>query len=184
MPQVGFLPYLPSTSLFLNFSKTKLDVLYYFWGRLIIENDQLFMHFFILSFLMTHKDSITNADYSQIPSILSQMSIKDKECVDRLFDLANVLRLKTPSSFRLLAQKLEIFKPKSQKLKELFELYEPENMISLPIFASEIFHIAYSNIIACPDSMCKNFYNTQNGDIMLSEKTHTDTDNSAGIITF
>ena len=81
------------------------------------------------------------------------------EEVESVFNYAKELRAKTPYSLRLFARKLEIFKPNSQRLKELFHLYEPENMMALPLLPSEIFYIAYNNIVSCPDLMCNNFKN-------------------------
>lgn len=81
------------------------------------------------------------------------------EEVESVFNYAKELRAKTPYSLRLFARKLEIFMPNSQRLKELFHLYEPENMMALPLLPSEIFYIAYNNIVSCPDLMCKNFKN-------------------------
>jgi hypothetical protein len=134
-------------------------VLYYFWNLLISDNDELMLHFFIVSYLIDFKDTITGVDHSQIPSVLSQMCLKSREDVDRIYCFALILRRNTPFSFRLMARKLEIFKPASTRLKELFAFYEPESLLSLPILPSEVFHIAYNNIISCPDSYCKNFKN-------------------------
>jgi hypothetical protein len=124
---------------------------------LIKEDDELFVHFFIIAFLEYHNEEIISVDYSQIPSVLSQLCIKSINEVDIIFDRAKKIRSQTPFSFRLMARKLEIFKPKSTRLKELFNFYEPETMNLLPILPSEVFHIAYSNIVNCPDSDCRNF---------------------------
>jgi hypothetical protein len=70
---------------------------------------------------------------------------------------AKEIRQQTPYSYKLLARKLEIFKPRSTRLKELFSLYEPESLLCLPILPSEVFFIAYNNIVGCPDFDCGNF---------------------------
>ncbi len=139
---------------------------------LIKENDEFLLHFFIISFLEYHKDEIITTDHSQIPSVLSQLSLKTIDEVEAVFTYAIELRDKTPYSLRLMARKLEIFKPHSNRLKELFHLYEPENMMAMPILPSEVFFIAYNNIVSCPDLMCKNFKNIfdDDGEIVNSEE--------------
>ena len=153
-------------NLLLNlFSKSKLFVIYYFWNALIQEDDELFIHFFIVSFLEYHKENILSVDYSQIPSVLSQLCIKDIAEVEFIFQRARQIRQQTPFSFKLFARKLEIFKPRSTRLKELFTIYEPESMLCLPILPSEIFYIAYNNIVGCADYECKNFKYSFENDI-------------------
>ncbi len=138
-------------------SKSKLDVVYYLWDLLIKEQDQLFLHFFIVALLKLAKAEIVNSDFSQIPSILSQLNIKSKEEAWKIYLLAKELKEITPVSFRLLAKRLEIFNPGSTQLKELYQEYDPENMFAMPIMPSEIFHITYNNIVSCCDDYCKNF---------------------------
>ena len=140
-------------------NKTRLGVLYHLWDILIREDDQLFIHFIVVSFLQYHRDDIIGTDHSQIPSVLSQLCLKSKEEVDSIYKMAKDLKWKTPYSFRLIARKLEIFKPNSKRLKELFNLFEPESMLAMPILPSEVFYIAYNNIVSCPDYICKNFKN-------------------------
>jgi hypothetical protein len=144
-------------------------VLYQLWDVIIKENDELFMHFFVVAFLQYNKDAIITTDHSQIPSVLSQLSLKTTDEVEIVAAKARELRQATPYSFRLIARNLDIFKPYSSRLKELFQLYEPENMMALPIAPSEVFHIAYNNIINCPDVMCKNFKNLYGDDENIYE---------------
>ena len=51
-----------------------------------------------------------------------------------------------------------------KRLKELFNTYAPESMMAIPILPSEVFYIAYNNIVSCPDLSCKNFKNFYEGD--------------------
>jgi hypothetical protein len=129
-----------------------------------MEDDELFIHFFIISLLQSRKEEIFSVDYSQIPSILSQLYLRDAEEVENVFNYAKTIRQNTPYSIRLMVRRLEIFKPNSVRLKDLFYFYEPENMTSFPILPSEIFNIAYNNIISCPDSQCSNFKNLYDND--------------------
>jgi hypothetical protein len=140
-------------------SKTKIEILLYFWDLLIKENDQIFIHFFIISFLEYHQDIISSADFSQIPSIISQLILKDHEMVNTIFLRAKIIRSATPYSFRLFFQKLEIFNPNSNKHKELNETFQPELLLALPILPCEIFYVAYNKIVTCPDKNCFNFKN-------------------------
>jgi hypothetical protein len=155
-----------------NFSKTRLDILYKFWDLLIREDDELFLHFFVIAFLLYYKQSIIGTDYSQIPSILSQLYLKSEEDAINIFTHARVIRQNTPYSLRLFVRRLEIFKPNSTRLKELFYKYEPEHLISMPILPSEIFNIAYNNIISCPDNRCSNFKNKYEIDKGFYEETN------------
>lgn len=133
--------------------------MYHLWNLIIKENDELFIHFYIVAYLQYRKDDIISTDYSQIPSILSQLYIRSINEADEIIKIAFNIKNTTPFSFRLMARKLEIFKPKSNRLKDLFDLYEPESMLAMPILPSEIFQIAYNNIVSCPDNICKNFKN-------------------------
>lgn len=117
------------------------------------------MHYFIISFLEYHLEEIVSADYSQIPSIISQLTLKSREMIDKVFEKAKKIRSVTPYSFRLFFSQLDIFKPFSRRHKELFERYQPENLLCLPILPSEIFFIAYNKIVSCPDKNCRYFNN-------------------------
>ncbi len=117
------------------------------------------MHYFIISFLEYHEEEIVSADYSQIPSIISQLTLKSKEIIDKVFENAKKLRAVTPYSFRLFFGQMDIFKPFSRRHKELFEHYQPENLLCMPILPSEIFFIAYNKIVSCPDKNCRYFNN-------------------------
>jgi len=136
-----------------------------------MEDDELFIHFFILAFLEYHQDNILSVDYSQIPSVLSQLCNKNIKEVDTIFQRAKKIKEQTPHSLKLLVMKLEIFKPKSTRLKELFLLYEPESLLCLPILPSEVFFIAYNNIIKCPDYECRNFINYEEFDAYNAEQS-------------
>lgn len=50
----GSLLYLLSTVKFL-FSKTKFSVILYLWDKIVIENDELFIHFIIIALLIKNK---------------------------------------------------------------------------------------------------------------------------------
>lgn len=132
-------------------------MLYYFWNKLISEDDETLTHFFIVSLIEYYSEEIICSDLSHIPSLISSMALKDFKMVDEIFENAKRLRAITPYSFRLFFDKMEIFNPFSNKHKENFELYKPESLLCLPILPSEIFYITYNNLLKCPDRSCQNF---------------------------
>lgn len=88
---------------------------------------------------------------------MSSFSIQSKENLDIIFQLALKLRENTPYSFRILSNNLKIFVPYSEVIKDLYHKYQPENILSLPIFPSEVIYITSSSSIECPDENCINF---------------------------
>ena len=142
-------------TLFAN--KCSLNVIYYLWDKLILFDDNLFPLFFVTSFLILNRDKFFMQDYSSVLTELSQMNIDSIKEVNKILDFANEIRDKTPNSFYLLANKLNIFNYDSKNLKNLYEEYKPNHMLALPIFPSEIFSITHKTVIFCPDINCENF---------------------------
>ena len=86
------------------------------------------------------------------------LNIQTEEEVREMFNLALKLRSNTPYSFRILSNHLGIFSVQNfERLKYLNQFFQPEAMISLPIFASEVFYITYKSLLNCPDEACTNF---------------------------
>jgi len=131
--------------------KLQLDILFYLWNKLILENDELMIYYIIVALLINRKSIFVNANIGSIPILLNKISIDTEKDVDIIFELALNLRKKTPYSFRLFAKKLEVLQHKSNQHKDKFNLYHPNTLISLPIFPSEIYYICYKDIIKCPD---------------------------------
>ena len=142
-------------TLFAN--KCELNVIYYLWDKLILFDDTLFPLFFITAYLILNRDKFFVEDYSVILTKLSQMHIDTIKEVNEILDFANEIRDKTPNSFYLLANKLEIFNYDSQNLQILYEKFKPNLMLAMPIFPTDIFCITHKNIIRCPDVNCENF---------------------------
>ena len=138
-------------------SKTKIDVVYLIWDKLIETDDSLFSYYLIVAFLQYNKNKILNQDYSSIPSIITKLNIENTYEANEIINIALKLRINTPYSFKILADKLEIFKYHSKNLKEIYEKIKPNNFLTLPIFPSEIFYICYKSEINCPDCLCHNF---------------------------
>ena len=131
--------------------KLQLDILFYLWNKLILENDELMIYYIIVALLINRKSIFIDANIGSLPILLNKISIDTEKDVDIIFESALNLRKKTPYSFRLFAKKLEIIQHKSNQHKDKFNLYHPNTLISIPIFPSEIYYICYKDIIKCPD---------------------------------
>ena len=149
--------YATSWLLTLFSNKCSLNVVYHLWDKLILFDDNLFPHFFITSFLIKNKKKFFEVDCTIILSVLSQLHIDTIDEVDDILNFAAELRDKTPNSFYLFANKLEIFNFDSKNLKNLYEEYKPNELLVLPMFPTDIFTITYKYLIGCPDEKCKNF---------------------------
>ena len=168
--------YATSWLLTLFANKCSLNVVYYLWDKLILFEDPLFIHFFIVAFLNNKKDKFCQIDSSGILSILSKLRINSLDEINDIIDIAIELRNNTPNSFYLFAKYLEIFNYGSTNLKKLFEEYNPNSMLAMPIFDSEILFINYKDLIGCPEQECKNFIiknkNNEKKDICLFCRNH------------
>ena len=142
-------------------NKCSLNITYYLWDKLILFDDNLFPIFFITSFIIKNRNQFFKADSSVILTILSQLEIKEKDEINELLNLSNEIRDKTPNSFYLLSNKLEIFKYDSLKLEMSYNKYKPGKLLALPMFAQDIFCITHKNVIGCPDEKCENFKNVK-----------------------
>ena len=154
-------PDLYSTSWILTLfaNKCELNVIYYLWDKFILFDDNLFPLFFITAYLIINRNKFFDQDYSAVLTELSQMHIDTIKEVNQILDYANEIRDKTPNSFYILADKLEINNYNSPNLKILYEQYKPNKMMAMPIFTSDIFTITYNSLIRCPDIKCENFKN-------------------------
>ena len=143
-------------------NKNKLDIIYNLWNFLIEENDQLFLHFIVIAFLKYHRDNFLRCDYSSVPLSFSKLTIKTREELFEIVNIAKDIKTTIPYSFRVLVNDLEIFKPRSINLKEKYELYNTDEMVTLPILPGEILHYLYKEDIKCVDEKCKNFLAKKN----------------------
>ena len=145
-------------------NKCALDVTYYLWDKLILFDDSLFPFFFIVAILIYNKDKFLDkkADSSVILSTLCNLRVDSIEEVNILIKLATEIRDKTPNSFYILSNKLEIFKYNSENLETLYEKYKPDKMLAMPMFANELFCILYRDKVGCPDENCENFLTNKN----------------------
>ena len=151
-------------------ARLELDLTYYFWNFLIGLDDTLLMHFFTVALLIFNEDKFLKEDKMNIPFILSKLTISNIDEMGKIFQIAIQLRKETPYSFRILANKLEIFKYHSDEIENCYKEYKPNSLIAMPIFPSEIFYICYNGIIKCPDDLCYNY--TENNKKKYESKTH------------
>ena len=150
--------YATSWLLTLFSNKCNLNIIYHLWDKLILFEDSLFIHFFIIAFLIKNKNKFFEVDCHIILSVLSKLRINSMDEVNEILDIAIDLRNNTPNSFYLFANYLNIFDYGSNQLKKLYEEYNPDKMLALPFFPSEILSITYKDLISCPDEKCQNFF--------------------------
>ena len=149
--------YATSWILTLFSNKCSLDMVYHLWDKLILFDDPLFIHFFIVALLIKNKNKFFEVDCNVILSILSKLRINSIDEVDEILEIAIDLRDNTPNSFYILANNLNIFNYGSPNLQKLYEEFNPDKMLALPIFSSELLTITYKDLIGCPDENCQNF---------------------------
>ena len=143
-------------------NKNKLDIVYNLWKYLIEQNDQLNLHFIVIAFLKYHRQKFLECDFSSVPLSFSQLKIKTREELFEILTIAENIKKTIPYSFRILVNELEIFKPRSINLKEKYEKYKTDEMITFPILPGEILHYLYKEEIKCVDEKCKNFLPKKN----------------------
>ena len=131
--------------------KLSLNKLFYLWNKLILDNDQLMIHYFFAALLIYKKNSFINLDEYSLPLALTRLNIGSEKEIDIIYNYASNLRKQTPYSFRHFAYKLDILKYKSNNHKIKYDFYRPDILVSIPIFPSEICFICYNNLIKCPD---------------------------------
>lgn len=147
--------YITSWIMTLLSSKLRLDVTFHIWDHIIQSGDNLLIFFILVAFLKERSTLILSTDYTLIPNLMTNLVIFSIDEVDSLLQHAYNLRNKTPYSFRMLADKLEIFNEGSKTLKKNYNWLQTEGIDVMPLFPSEIFYITYKKQIKCPDHNCK-----------------------------
>ena len=141
-------------------NKNSLEITYTLWDTMLEENDQLFMHFMVIAFLLHHKKKFIETDGSSIPVFFSKNQIGTKELLTEIVKSAREIRKNTPVSLRLLVKNLEIFKSRTTRVKDMYEKYCPEQILAMPVLAEELL----SNVnlkkrnIPCLNEKCDNFF--------------------------
>ena len=141
-------------------NKNSLEITYSLWDILLEENDQLFIHFMIISFLHHHRKRFMETDGSSIPVLFSKIQISTKEELTEIVNRAREMRKNTPLSLRLMVKNLEIFKSRTPRVREMYEKYNPEQMLAMPVLPEELLSFMNSNKrdIPCPNEKCDNFF--------------------------
>ena len=141
-------------------NKNSLEITYSLWDILLEENDQLFIHYMIISFLHHHRKKFMETDGSSIPVLFSKIQISTKEELTEIVNRAREMRKNTPLSLRIMVKNLEIFKSRTPRLREMYEKYNPEQILAMPILPEELLCIMNSNKrdIPCPNEKCDNFF--------------------------
>ena len=145
-------------------NKNSLEITYTLWDTMLEENDQLFIHFMVIAFLLHHKNRFIETDGSSIPVFFSKNQIGTKELLTEIVKSAREIRKNTPISFRLLVKNLEIFKSRTTRVKEMYEKYNPEQILAMPVLAEEL--LGNMNLkkrkIPCINEKCDNFFINDN----------------------
>ena len=158
LDQYNILPEMYATNWLLTFlsGKMGLNILYDYWMEIIKTQDPLIMLFVLVSFIKIKRELIINCDTNLLAPLMTSLSIRKKEELKQIFDVALELKQQTPYSFRILANKLGFLKARNTKVKEMYELYHPQLLPAMPIFPLELLSLTYQSGIKCIDPYCKN----------------------------
>ena len=161
LDQYEILPEMYATNWMMTFlsGKIRLDLIYDYWLEIIKTEDPLILHFILVSFIILKRELIIKCDYNLLAALMSSLTIRSKEEIKDIIDLALKLREQTPYSFRILANKLGFLKNKNENVKQMYEKYHPELLPAMPIFPLELLSLAYKSGIDCIDPECKNSKN-------------------------
>ena len=161
LDQYQVVPEMYATNWMLTFlsSKIHLNFIYDYWLEIIKTEDPLIMHFFLVSLIKLKRELIINCDKQLLAGLMTALTIKQKEEIKLIMDMALKLRQQTPYSFRVLANKLGFLKPNNKKVKELYEKYHPQTLPAIPILPLEVLSLMQKSGIDCIDPQCKNSKN-------------------------
>ena len=137
--------------------KLSLNIFYYIWDRMIKIEDPLFIQFILVAIIKENRELIINCDINLLAVVMTSLTIRTKEELDKIIKIAYQLREQTPYSFRLLADKIGFLKKKFKDIKINYEKYQPELLPAMPIFPAEVLYITYKSQIYCIDPKCKNY---------------------------
>ena len=150
--------YAPNWLLTLRSGKLNLDILYYFWGKLIEINDPLFIHFILVALIINYRVLLINCDSNLLLKLMTALTITSIEELNHIIQIALELRKNTPYSFRLLANKLGFLKTNNNSIDYTFEKYKPESIPTMPVYPLEIIlQNKNTKKFVCSDKECKNY---------------------------
>ena len=137
--------------------KVSLNNYYYIWDKMMKIEDPLFIQFMLVAVVKEHRELILNCDSNSLAKVMTNLTIRNKEELDKIIKEAYELRKQTPYSFRLLADKIGFLKKRNKDIKANYEKYHPQLLPAMPIFPSEVLYITYKPQIFCIDPNCKNY---------------------------
>ena len=177
LDQCQIVPEMYATNWMLTFlsSKIHLNFIYDYWLEIIKTEDPLIMHFFLVSLIKLKRELIINCDKQLLAGLMTSLTIKKKEEIKIIMDMALKLRQETPYSFRVLANKLGFLKPNNKNVKELYEKYNPQSFPAIPILPLEVLSLTQKSGIDCIDPECKNSKNRMR--VLLNEENFCINDN-------
>lgn len=142
-------------------NKLPSSIVFRIWDKLIPFRDKLFPHFIIIAMILHYKPLYIHyadkkEDNIKIASYVSQISINSVNDVDAIIEIALKLNIRTPVSYRIIANNIGLFNTCKGIVKE----YEIDTMEVMPMFPSEIVRYFYLNNITCYDSKCACYLQT------------------------
>ena len=142
-------------------NKLPSSIVFRIWDKLIPFRDKLFPHFIIIAMILHYKPLYIHyadkkEDNIKIASYVSQISINSVNDVDAIIEIALELNIRTPVSYRIIANNVGLFNTCKGIIKE----YEIDTMEVMPMFPSEIVRYFYLNMITCYDSKCACYLQT------------------------
>ncbi|MCQ2816239.1 MAG: TBC domain-containing protein [archaeon] len=141
-------------------NKNPIEVTIGLWDFLISQMDEAMVYFVIVAVIKFHKKEIIDyVNHANIISYVCRMKIEDLNELKQIVNLALELKMKTPYSVYILIRELEIFKPKTQRLKEKYDEINLKHFQAFPIYPMDCLYMTFSSLLSCPDISCINFKN-------------------------
>ena len=158
LDQYQVLPEMYATNWMMTFltGKIRLNLIYDYWLEIIKTDDPLIMHFFLVGLIKLKRELIINCDMNLLASLMTSLTIKKKEEIKEIMDMALKIRQQTPYSYRVLANKLGFLKKNNQNVKESYDKLHPQNIPAMPILPLELLSLTNESGIDCIDPECRN----------------------------
>ena len=152
-------PEIYATNWIVNYMSGKISLNCFFelWDQMINIKDPLFIQFMLVALIKNNREMIINCEDNFLASIMTCLNIRSKDELTTVTKIALELREKTPYSFRILANKIGFLRKNNKDIKANYEKYQPQTLLAMPIFPSEVLFITYKNEIDCIDSRCLNY---------------------------
>jgi hypothetical protein len=152
-------PEIYATSWLVNYMSGKVNLYFFYelWDQMINSRDPLFIEFVLVAVIKYNRELLINCEECILASFITCLTIKTKDELLKIVNIAKELRTKTPYSFRILANKIGFLKKNYKDIKAKYELFQPQSLPAMPIFPSEVLFITYKSEIDCIDPTCQNY---------------------------